>query len=207
MHIASKWRLFLLLGCTLLLTACAAPPARQSEMTATERIFPAKPPNKLLYRAVFIEDTNPWSIDHPLAQVQSSTFHKAVAESLHRQGWLADSPESAFWLLNASLNNSSNPYGILIPETTTNIRYVLTEKVTGQVLMQEDIQGVGTVTPRDLSLWYSMEAFTISVERSFRDNIFKLMERLDVITRQAYDKDVLCRFMSRTDGHDGCAGE
>ncbi len=152
-------------------------------MTVTEQIFPAKPHNKLLYRAVFIPEIN----------LQSSLFHKALAESLHRQNWLADSSESAFLLLKALYLRGD--YGISFSpvnsKMTTYVRYVLTEKATGQVVMQEDIQGVGMIVfPRDWYAWVPQPA-PIPTEHSFLDNSSKFMERLDAITRQAYDKNLL----------------
>ncbi len=190
MHIASKGRLFLLLGCTLLLTACTADlqvdfqgdlQVRQSEMTVTEQIFPAKPHNKLLYRAVFIPEINSYS----------SKYHNALAESLLRQGWLADFAVSAFLLLEASFIKADEPQvsqtGNM--KTTTYVRYVLTENATGRVVMQEDIQGVGIAGVGDGL--YGKKRAMITIERSYRDNIFKFMHRLDAITRQAYDKDLL----------------
>ena len=171
--------LCLAFGCALQLGGCASASkagAMSLDVTEATLIGEASP----LFGAVAVDgvsggwDTNPVN---PFARstVTNEGLREALRQTLASHAMLAD--EDARYVLNAELVKLKRPVTNIINLTTTStIRYTVIDTESGATVFDETIVSAQTGKLKDAL--NEIERRQIANEKSVRDNIRQMMERL-----------------------------
>lgn len=168
----------LLLGFAMgFLNGCASS-ATVSGMTV-DKIFNESTANKQFREALDVESVTGGAETNPLwmSKISSTDFKQALLQSLKNVGFEANQPQNARYLLVATLKEVDQPFFGFDMTVTTTINYVLTDKVTKRILMNQDVKASGTATIGDA--FFAVKRLRLANEDSAKQNIGQLLTNIN----------------------------
>lgn len=140
-----------------------------------DKVFNESTVNKQFQEALDVESVTGGAETNPLwvSKISSTDFKQALLQSLKNVGFKANQPQNARYLLVATLKEVDQPFFALNMTVTTTINYVLTDKATKRVLMDQDVKASYTATFGDAV--FGVKRLRLANEGSAKQNIGQLL--------------------------------
>lgn len=111
-----------------------------------------------------------------VSQISNENFKEALSKSLKNSGIEAETPNQARYVLSASIRKVDQPWFGFDMTVDTVISYILTDKISSTVLLNQEI--VATHTADFTETLYGPSRLRLANEGSAKQNIAKLISSL-----------------------------